>query len=113
MSTPIVGKQLLYADFSGESVPQLRYLYAVVPAVFLFVWLGWRVWVPARLRRYVTPATVILLLHQWLCAGVLAVSLLPALKGDVTRWAETTPPCRRVLGFSPQVADTIGGTMRM
>jgi hypothetical protein len=58
----IVGKQLLYADFSGESVPQMRYLYAVAPAVFLFVWLGWRVWVPVRLRRYMTPATVVLLL---------------------------------------------------
>lgn len=58
----IIGKQLLYADFSGESVPQVRYLYAVAPAVFLFVWLGWRVWVPIRLRRYMTPASVVLLI---------------------------------------------------
>ncbi len=57
----IIGKQLLYADFSGESVPQMRYLYAVAPAVFLFVWLGWRVWVPVRLRRYMIPAIVVLL----------------------------------------------------
>lgn len=58
----IIGKQLLYADFSGESVPQMRYLYAVATAVFLFVWLGWRIWLPVRLRRHMTTATIVLLL---------------------------------------------------
>ncbi len=57
----VVGKQVVYADYSGEAVPQIRYLYAVAPAVFLFIWLGWRIWVPQRARRYMTLASVLLL----------------------------------------------------
>lgn len=58
----VVGKQLAYADFLGEPVPQMRYLYPVAPAIFLFLWLGWRVWVPRRLRRTMMPVSMVLLM---------------------------------------------------
>jgi len=71
----IVGKQLVYADFSGEAVPQMRYMYAVAPAIFLYLWLGWRVWVPRRMRRHMTPVSMALLLI--FNAYVLAFLLYP------------------------------------
>ncbi len=71
----IVGRQLVYADFSGEAVPQMRYMYAVAPAIFLYLWLGWRVWVPQKLRRHMTPASLVLLLV--FNAYVLAFLLYP------------------------------------
>lgn len=47
----VIGKQLLYADFASDSVPQARYFYPIAPALFFFLWVGLTAWLPPRRRR--------------------------------------------------------------
>jgi hypothetical protein len=58
----VIGKQLLYADFASDSVPQARYFYPIAPALFFFLWLGLMAWLPPHRRRQGLFAGVALLL---------------------------------------------------
>lgn len=58
----VVGKQVLYADWAGDSISQIRYLYPVAPALFLLFLAGLSAWIPRRWRRYTMPVGVGLLL---------------------------------------------------
>ncbi len=46
----VIGKQLLYADFASDAVPQARYFYPIAPALFFFLWLGLTAWLPPHRR---------------------------------------------------------------
>jgi hypothetical protein len=58
----VIGKQLLYADFASDSVPQARYFYPIAPALFFFLWLGLTAWLPPHRRGQGLFAGVALLL---------------------------------------------------
>jgi|GEM_PF-2289555 len=58
----VIGKQLLYADFASDSVPQARYFYPIAPALFFFLWLGLMAWLPPHRRGQGLFAGVALLL---------------------------------------------------
>ena len=49
----VFGKEVVYAYFGGQSLPQGRYLYPLLPAYALFYLLGLRPW----LRRFSLPET--------------------------------------------------------
>ncbi len=40
----VFGKEIVYAYFGGQSLPQGRYLYPLLPAYALFYLIGWRPW---------------------------------------------------------------------
>ncbi|MCS7040437.1 MAG: DUF2142 domain-containing protein, partial [Caldilineales bacterium] len=46
----VIGKQLLYADFASDSIPQARYFYPIAPALFFFLWVGLTAWLPPHRR---------------------------------------------------------------
>lgn len=58
----VIGKQVLYADWAGDSISQMRYLYPVAPAVFFLFLAGLSAWIPRGWRRYALPVGVGLLL---------------------------------------------------
>lgn len=58
----IIGKQVLYADWAGDSIAQIRYLYPVAPAFFFLFLAGLSAWVPSGWRRHALPAGVAMLL---------------------------------------------------
>ncbi|MCW5861349.1 MAG: hypothetical protein KIS63_23825, partial [Caldilineales bacterium] len=58
----IIGKQVLYADWAGDSISQIRYLYPVAPAFFFLFLAGLSAWVPRGWRRHALPAGVAMLL---------------------------------------------------
>ncbi len=58
----VIGKQLLYADFASDSIPQARYFYPIAPALFFFLWRGLTAWLPSHRRDQGLFAGVVLLL---------------------------------------------------
>ncbi len=58
----VIGKQVLYADWAGDSISQMRYLYPVAPALFFLLLVGLSAWIPRGWRRYSLPVGVGLLL---------------------------------------------------
>ncbi len=69
----VLGKDVIYGDWQGGSVPQIRYLYPVFPALVLPFSLGLDRMLPAAWRRWVIPATVFLLalFNFYILGGVL------------------------------------------
>ncbi len=57
-----LGKDVVYGDWKGGSVPQMRYLYPVLPAMLLPIFLGLQRVIPAPKRYLILPVEVILLL---------------------------------------------------
>ncbi len=57
-----LGKDVVYGDWKGGSVPQIRYLYPVLPAMLIPMFLGLQRIVPASRRHLILPMEVILLL---------------------------------------------------
>ena len=57
-----LGKDIVYGDWKSGSVPQIRYLYPVLPAILLPIFLGLHRVVSTSKRRFILPALIILLL---------------------------------------------------
>ncbi len=53
-----VGKQILYADWAADSIPQIRYFYPIAAPLFFFLLLGLSPWLPRPLRRYALPVGI-------------------------------------------------------
>ena len=57
-----LGKDIVYGDWKGGSVPQMRYLYPVLPAILIPIFLGAQRVLPTSRRSTVLPALIIALL---------------------------------------------------
>ena len=57
-----LGKDVVYGDWKGGSVPQMRYLYPVLPAMLLPIFLGLYRILPASKRHLLLPIELILLI---------------------------------------------------
>ena len=57
-----LGKDVVYGDWKGGSVPQMRYLYPVLPAMLLPIFLGLQRIIPASRRNLILPVEIVLLL---------------------------------------------------
>ncbi len=57
-----LGKDIVYGDWKGGSVPQMRYLYPVLPAILIPIFLGWSRITPEEKRTWAVPAIVVSLL---------------------------------------------------
>ena len=57
-----LGKDIVYGDWKGGSVPQMRYLYPVLPAILIPIFLGAQRILPASRRSAMLPALIIALL---------------------------------------------------
>ncbi len=56
----VLGKDVIYGDWQGGSVPQIRYLYPVLPALVLPLFLGMYRTLPWAWHRWVIPGAVLL-----------------------------------------------------
>ena len=67
-----LGKDIIYGDWKGGSIPQMRYLYPVLPTILIPLFLGGQRILPASRRQLVLPLLVgILLLFNFYVLGVL------------------------------------------
>lgn len=57
-----LGKDIIYGDWKGGSVPQMRYLYPALPAILLPIFLGLQRVLPTSKRTLLLPSLIILLL---------------------------------------------------
>jgi len=57
-----LGKDIVYGDWKGGSVPQMRYLYPVLPAILLPTFLGLQRVPPISKRTALLPSLIIILL---------------------------------------------------
>ncbi len=57
-----LGKDIVYGDWKGGSVPQMRYLYPVLPAMLLPTFLGWQRISSSRRWSWALPVIVLTLL---------------------------------------------------
>jgi hypothetical protein len=55
-----LGKDVVYGDWKGGSVPQMRYLYPVLPSLLLPVFLGLQRIIPHSKRYLVVPAIMLI-----------------------------------------------------
>ncbi len=68
----VVGKEIVYAFFGGESVPQGRYLYPLLSVYALFYVEGWRWWLRRMRLRPLPVITAFMLALSWLALWILA-----------------------------------------
>jgi hypothetical protein len=57
-----LGKDIIYGDWKGGSVPQMRYLYPVLPAILIPIFLGVQRLAPTPKRSIILPSLIIALL---------------------------------------------------
>lgn len=57
----VLGRDIIWEYWTRGAFPQARYLYAVIPAIALFLVLGWRQLIPRRWRSYGLTAGIALL----------------------------------------------------
>jgi len=57
-----LGKDIVYGDWKGGSIPQMRYLYPVFPAILLPIFLGWQRLAPASRLHWMVPSIILVLL---------------------------------------------------
>jgi hypothetical protein len=58
----VLGKDIIYGDWKSGSVPQMRYLYPVLPTLLLPIFLGIQRILPVSRRSYLLPALISTLL---------------------------------------------------